>query len=165
MRIQAQAGVRVGFGPAGEPALREPFLTNPKPLPVVSQTLDGVAAARAENKERAAERVAGQYLTTKSRQTIDAFTKIDGLDGQQNPHLGSNLNHRRWCQKASASGRRSRELAAGKWIAIFAPVRCVNSTRHSGRPFEDGATANSTKAGKATGALLGNAVFSRFLSR
>jgi hypothetical protein len=38
-------------------------------------------------------------LPTQGGQTIDAFTEIDRLDGQEDPHVRSNLDHGRWRRK------------------------------------------------------------------
>ena len=76
MRIQAQARTGLGAGPSGEAALRKALLENPKTLSVVGQTLDGVAAARAEDKERPAKWVAGEDLAAQGGQPINAFAVI-----------------------------------------------------------------------------------------
>src|SRR5436305_4858858 len=95
MWIQAQGRTRIGFGPSGEAALRESLLAETEPLPVVGQTLDGMATARAEYKKRPAKRLARQCLTAERGQAIDAFAEIHRLDRHQDPHVRGDLDHER----------------------------------------------------------------------
>jgi len=76
VRIQPQGATGVGLGPPGETALRKSLLAHPKTLPVAGQTLDGVATARAENKECPGKRIARKGLTAQGRQAIDALAII-----------------------------------------------------------------------------------------
>jgi hypothetical protein len=68
-------------------------LRQPKTLAVVNQTLNGVASSRDEDKETAAHGIGVQYLAAHGRKTIDAAPKIHGLNGHQDPHVRSNLDH------------------------------------------------------------------------
>jgi hypothetical protein len=95
MGIEAQGALRAGFRPAPEAALRKPFLAEPESLPVVRQALEGVPPARAEDEERAAERIRRQCLTAECGQSIDAFAEIHWLNRYENPHLRGDLNHAR----------------------------------------------------------------------
>ena len=54
--------------------------------------------------------VTGEALPAQGGQTIDAFTEIDELDGQEDPHVGSNLDHVRWRRKVCIRATRSFEL-------------------------------------------------------
>src|SRR2546423_7407254 len=110
MRVQTQPGARAGFGPAGEATLGKSLLTDPETLAIVDQTFDGLAAARAEHEQRARQGVSRECLPAQGSQTIDAFTEIDRLDGQEDPHVGSNLDHGRWRRKVCIRATRSSEL-------------------------------------------------------
>src|SRR5947207_8441328 len=107
MRIQTQSGARAGFGPAGEATLRKSLLADPETLAIVGQAFDSVAAARAEHEQRARKRVTGEGLPAQGGQTIDAFAEIDRLDGHEDPHVGSNLDHGRWRRKVCIRATRS----------------------------------------------------------
>src|SRR5207245_8194910 len=111
----------LGDGPSGEAALRKALLENPKTLSVVGQTLDGLTAARAEDKERSAKRVAGEHLAAQGRQPIDAFTEIHGLDRHQDPHVWSDLDHERRRRNSCTIARRSLGLALGSRSVSRAP--------------------------------------------
>src|SRR2546427_7852919 len=113
MRIQTQRAAALRLGPAAEAALREPLLAQPKALAVIDETLEGVAPARAEDKERAPQRVAGQRLAAERGQPVDAFAEIDRLDCQKNPPVRGNLDHERWRKNNGTRGRRSLGLASG----------------------------------------------------
>jgi hypothetical protein len=54
-----------------------------------------VAAARTEYEKCATKRVTGQRLPAERRKTIDALSEIYGLDGHEDPHLRSDLDHER----------------------------------------------------------------------
>ena len=95
MGLQAQGGAGTGLGPATESALREPFLATPVALAVIRQALNGVATPRPENKQRPGLRIATQCLTAQRGQTIDTTAEVDRFDGQQDPHLRSDLDHAR----------------------------------------------------------------------
>jgi hypothetical protein len=113
-------------------------------LPVIDQTLEGVAAAGAENKERSAQRVAGQDLPAQGRQTIDAFAEIHRLDRHQDPHVWSDLDHRLRLQNASAKAI-SALASPDICTVIFARPPSHNSTVHARpAPFGQSSAGNST---------------------
>lgn len=76
MRIQAHRSARTGHRPAGKAALGQALVAKPEPLAIVSQTADGMAPPRTEEKERAGKRIAAQGLTAERGQSIDPLAII-----------------------------------------------------------------------------------------
>src|SRR5229473_602205 len=148
MRIQTQRTTRAGFGPSGEAALREPFLAEPEALPIIGQTFDGVVAARAENKERPAQRVTQEHLPTQSRQPIDAFAEIHRLDRQQDAHVRGDLDHKRRRRNSCTTHSSSLGLALGRRRIKRAPEAWTTSTvPPSPTPRAGAGAGSSTKLG------------------
>jgi hypothetical protein len=151
MRVQAQGSTGAGFGPPREAALRKPLLQNPKALAVVGQTLDGVPTTRTEYEERTGLRVVTQCLTTERGQAINAFTEVDRLDGQQDPHLRRDLDHPRlqnaWAIPMTVDG------SQGRSTVIVAPAGSDSSMRHTAAAWGNHSRGrSSTKDGVAMGA-------------
>jgi hypothetical protein len=99
------------------------------PITVVNQDFQGSAPAAGKDKQRSIQRFALELLAAKSGQAINALAEIDRLDGQKNPHLGSDLDHGCLLQKACAKARTSRALPGARRKVILAPRPSSNSTR------------------------------------
>ena len=84
MGIEPDTARGVRLRPVLKTALRKAFLAEPKTLAVVGQKLDRVTPPRTEDKQRTAQRVAGQRLAAQGSQTINALAEIDRLDRHQN---------------------------------------------------------------------------------
>ena len=146
----------VGLRPVLKRALRESFLAEPETLPVVGQKLDRVTSPRTEYKKRAAQWVAGQHLPAERGQAFDAFSKIDGFDRHENPHLRSDLNHRPCRRNTFTNARSSSDPAAPRCTMSRAPQRWIHSTMPRSPPPPDAPPdialgASSTKPGAETG--------------
>lgn len=100
-----------GFGPRIKAPLRKPLLAEPKTLGVIDEALQCAAAPSTEHEERAIERIGLEGLPAESGEAIDALTKIDGLDRQQDPHLRGDLDHGAVLQNEWAKATQ----AAGSW--------------------------------------------------
>ena len=77
-------------------------MAKPKALGIIDEALYSAPASSAEHEQRAIERVGLETLATERRKAIDASTKIDRFHRQQDPHLGSDLNHCAVLQKERA---------------------------------------------------------------
>ena len=93
--------------PPEEPALREAFGTQPKPLPIVGQEFERGGGAVAKDVDGAAQRILTQRLATQGREPIYSLPEIDGLHGEKDAALGRELQHQRvsrnvWSNGASA---------------------------------------------------------------
>ena len=114
----------------------------------------GVAAApapmmRLGGRERDRPR-SDDGLTTERRQPINAFAEVHRLDGDQDPHLRGDLDHRGRLQQLSAKATRVAGSPPTRSV-IRAPVPSSNSTTDS--QVESVAavgTFTSTKAGVAS---------------
>jgi len=72
---------------------RKSFLAEPKTLGVIDEALQGATALSAEHEQRPIQRIGLEGLAAEGGKTIDAPTKIDRLNRQQDPHLWGDLNH------------------------------------------------------------------------
>src|SRR5258708_1716198 len=146
--IQRHRPIQTGLGPPTEAALGKALLAHPKTWPIVDQTLDGMTAARAEDKERPAQGLAQEHLPTQSRQTIDAFAEIHWLDRQQDAHVRGDLDHRRRRKNSCTTQSSSLGLASGRRRTNRAPQARTTSTVTPSPPVGVGAGAgSSTKLG------------------
>jgi hypothetical protein len=82
-------------------------MAQPKSLTIVHEQLQGRRPAIAEDEDDAGERVVLKGLLTESRQTIDPASEIDRRDGDEDLHLGRDLEHQRAFPKPRASASRS----------------------------------------------------------
>ena len=65
-------------------------------------SFSGRRPAIAEDEDGAGERVVLEGLLAEPRQAVDPATKIDRLDGDEDLHLGRDLEHHRALQKPRA---------------------------------------------------------------
>jgi hypothetical protein len=82
------------LGPTGETSNREPLVTDPKPLTVISEDSEGGPRSVAENEESTAERVGLEHLPADTAQSVDAVSEVNGFYANQDTQLGCDLNHR-----------------------------------------------------------------------
>ena len=88
-----------GRGPPGEAALRQPLVAEPISLTVIHKQLQGRRFAIAEDEDGTGERVVLEGFLTEPSQTIDSSAKVGWLDGDEDLHLGGDLEHQRAFQK------------------------------------------------------------------
>jgi hypothetical protein len=69
--------------PPFETAFRQAFGRDPKPLSVISEDSDGLAAAAAEDEKTAGKRVGIEFLAAELRQRIYALPSVNGFDRNQ----------------------------------------------------------------------------------
>lgn len=132
-------------------ALGQAFLTEPKPLPVVDQHLDGRRAPVPKHEHGSFERIALERHFAEIDKTVDPFTKVDRVDGDQNLHLRRDLQHHLAFQKPWPSASTSGMLAPFRCTRIEAPFPSSNSIRHSLLVAGNGDDGNSKNG--AFGAL------------
>ena len=92
------------FGPVPEAACGKAFLGEPEALAVVDPHLDGGRPAVAEDEHRSTERVFREFFAAQAGKAVDSFAEVDRFDGDQDAHLGGNLEHGRyvvWTSRAS----------------------------------------------------------------
>jgi len=104
---QALSSAVGGFWPPGEAALGEPLVAEPEPLAVVHEQLQRRRPAIAEDEYGACERVVLEGFLAEPGEAIDAASKIGRLDGDQDLHLGRDLEHHRASQKLRDSASTS----------------------------------------------------------
>ena len=83
------------------------FRTEPKALAVVGQDFQGRGGAIAKDIDGAFERVVTQALATHSGEPIDSFSKVNGLGGNEEPALGTELEHESRSKNVRTSSRSS----------------------------------------------------------
>jgi hypothetical protein len=94
VRGQATCELVIGWGrPPLEFAFGHSLLAKPKTLTVVCQHLDGITSSIAKNKYRSFEWIPLERFSTYPGQAIYAAPKIRGLHGNQDFHLGRDLDH------------------------------------------------------------------------
>jgi hypothetical protein len=78
--------------PPFETAFRQAFGRDPKPLSVISEDSDRLAAAAAEDEKAAGKRVGIEFLTTELRQRIYALPSVDCFNRNQDAELRRDLD-------------------------------------------------------------------------
>jgi hypothetical protein len=78
--------------PPFETAFRQALGGDPKPLPVVGEDSDCLAAAAAEDKQAAGKRIGIELLTAELRQRVDSLSSVDGFNRNQDAELRCDLN-------------------------------------------------------------------------
>jgi len=76
------------------------FLAHPEALPVECQDFDGIGALVSENKQISGKRILFKNLPAYLGQTVDAFTEVGRFHRHKYPHLGRDLDHDSFFQKA-----------------------------------------------------------------
>ena len=69
-------------------------MREPESLAVVDETAQRCLPAIPEDEQPPREGIRREHLATDAREPIDAFAEIDGLDADEDPHLGRDLDHR-----------------------------------------------------------------------
>jgi hypothetical protein len=80
-------------GPKAKLALGQPLLSIEVSLAIIDQDLDRSPAPGSKDEYATRERVLGQLLSANLSQAINAFAAVDRLDGHQDLHLRSELQH------------------------------------------------------------------------
>src|SRR3954452_13298627 len=99
MRGQALCDAVPSRGPPGEAAAGKPLVAEPKPLAIIHEQLQRRRLAIAEDEDGTGERVVLEGLLAEPRQTVDPTSKVRRLDGDEDLHLGCDLEHHRAFQK------------------------------------------------------------------
>src|SRR4051812_2651380 len=99
MRGQAMCPTVPGRRPPREAALGKPLVAEPKSLTIVHEQLQGGCLAIAEDEDDAGKGVVLEGLLAEPRQAVDPTAKVSGLDGDEDLHLGCDLEHHRASQK------------------------------------------------------------------
>jgi hypothetical protein len=133
--------------PPFEPALRQPLRGNPKPLFVIREDPDRLAAAAAEDEQAARKRIGIELLAAELRQRINPLASVDGFNRNQDAQLRRDLDQDAASNKARLSAAKSETEAPFNWIRSL-PWRPSTSRVHSGTDCVCGATS-STNAGEA----------------
>jgi hypothetical protein len=120
MCIQGSGGFSLLRPPAESPP-RQPLFAFPEPLAIVGQNLDRRCPSVAEDKNRAGEWVGLENLSAYSCQPINPKSEIDGLHGGQYAHLGRDLYHVPFLQKALLTAAKSTSPGFLKYNLTFAP--------------------------------------------
>lgn len=79
-----------------------PLVAEPEPLAVVHEDLQRRRLAIAEDEDGADERVVLERFLAEPSQAVDPAAEIGRLDGDEDLHLGSDLEHHRAFQKPRA---------------------------------------------------------------
>ena len=106
MRGQSPGGAIGDRGPPGEASLREPFVAEPESLAIIHEDLKRRGSAIAKDEDSTGKGIVLEGVLTEPSETIDAATEIDGLDSDEDLHLGSDLEHHRASQKLRDSAFR-----------------------------------------------------------
>jgi len=112
------------FGPELEPSSRQPLLTAPEPLAVVTDYFERCGAPVTEDKKVSAHGVHHKTLYC-PRKTVYPFSEVDRFHGEEYPHLGSNLYH------LSQNSLASSTTLQFPLILILSPVGFSISMVHS----------------------------------
>jgi len=96
----ADRAVFLHLWPPTESTSAEAFLANPVSLPVIDQYLQRGGCTIAEDEHTPGEGVVSEYLTAYTAQAIDALPEVLRLHRDEDSHLGRNLDHDLWLQKA-----------------------------------------------------------------
>jgi hypothetical protein len=84
-----------------------PLVAEPKSLAVIHEQLQGRPSTIAEDEDGASERVVLKGFLAEPGQAVDPPAKIGRLDGDQDLHLGGDLEHHSASQKLRDSASRS----------------------------------------------------------
>src|SRR5208283_6069721 len=152
----------VAARPPDKATLRQPFLRQPEPLPVIDQDADRRPPPTAEDKQTTRERIGLQFLLAQLGERIDALSSIHGFDRHQNAHLGRDLDHSLPSHTIRLSPTNSAIAMPLIWIRILRPAPS-NSTTHSGM-WTAGGAISSTNAGNSAAFRSGLADGTSFLS-
>jgi len=124
-------------GPPPETSLAQPLLTEPKPLRIIYEELDGRGPFVTKNKQSPREGICLQERTY-PRQAVDPATEVHRFHRQPDLHLRCDLNHLSCPQKTRLSSTGSNSLGTPfNNILILAPLGDSISTRHSERAIGD----------------------------
>src|SRR5262249_3946826 len=135
--------------PPRKAPLREPLQTEPVPLPIIEQELEGCARAVAEDVHRPLQGVGPEPLPTHGGQSIDPVAKIHRVGREKNPTLGGQLEHAGPSRK---HWRMVRSAVTGACRANRAPSGRWNSTvRLPWLGGTAGGSGTSTKSGAGAG--------------
>src|ERR1019366_9051163 len=145
MRSQCFRGF-VACGPPLKPALRQALGGDPKPLAVISEDSDRLAAAAAEGEQAAGKRIGIELLTAELRQSINPLPSVDGFNRNQDAQLRRDLN-----QDADSNNSRLSvaRYEAGAFFSriVSLPPRPSSSTVHLGSCCGCGATSATNSGG------------------
>src|SRR5580658_2980956 len=133
--------------PPHEPPLRQSFLRQPEPLPVIDQDADRSSTPAPEYKQTSRERIGLQFVLAQSGERVDALPAVDRFDGHQDAHLRRDLDHAD-SHKPRLNPARSGAAAPFHWTRIL-PRGPSNSMTHSVRPDPEGATWVATNSKKS----------------
>ena len=122
-----------------------PLVAEPESLAIVHEDFQCRGLAVAEDEDRSDERVLLQRFLAEPRQTVNSPAKIGRFDGDQDLHLGRDLEHYRASQKLRDSASTSAASYPTSCTRSVAPAPLSNSSRHS-LPTRIG-VGNSTNAG------------------
>ena len=86
---------------------RLPLVTQPKPLAIVCQQFHRRTSAIAEDEHGANEGILSKGLLAEPCQTVDPAAEVGRLDGDQDLHVGRDLEHHRAPQKLRDSASMS----------------------------------------------------------
>jgi hypothetical protein len=89
-------------------------VAKPKPLRVIQEQLNSRRPSIAEHEHIAGEGIRSQNLFADSSQTISSTAEIGRFHGNENAHLGSELNHPRLSHNVRLSATRSAVAAPRK---------------------------------------------------
>jgi hypothetical protein len=100
--VSVEPGHRVArsLWPPAEATLGQTLVSQPKALAIVRQESDGRAASVAKDEDGAREGIGLKRLAAESSQGVDALSKVYRLDGDENSHVRSYLDHDPFLQKS-----------------------------------------------------------------
>ena len=124
-------------------------LRQPKALPVIDEHLDRRRPPATEHKHTAGKRIRLQLLLAQPCQRIDPLPEVDRLDGNQDAHLGGNLNHPPRPQTTRLNATRSGGNAPRSTTRTRPPCGPSSSTVHSSQPSAGRVAGTSTNVGDA----------------
>lgn len=132
--------------PGLEPPARQSLLTEPKPLAVVAQELEGRLAAVAKNKHGPRKWVCFEHLAADVGKAVDAFAEVDRFRAGKDAHLRADLDHRPWLTKQLMMGARPEAAAASISIFSSKPAGERSCTTHGESENKGGAfTSTNSK--------------------
>ena len=107
MRSQALCPAVGGRRPPPQATLGKAFVAEPKSLTVIHKQLQSRRLTIAEDEDDASKGVVLEGVLTEPGQAIDAASEIGRLDGNEDLHLGSDLEHHSAFQKLRDSASTS----------------------------------------------------------
>ena len=81
-------------GPPRKLAGGETAQAQPEPVAVVDEQFERGSIAIAKDKQRAGKRILLPLLTAECGQGVDPFAEINRIDGEEDPELRHQLQHR-----------------------------------------------------------------------